>query len=135
MSNLSRPLLLTDQFLQLVVKSGEVEAVANSVVDLHRQWDTADPVFLLKFAESEDGQKIVIALLQVQVESIKGGPWNHGNGNTELIQMQFDRFCESSLTHCFGKYIFPWCSPDVDETTYSKELLGKIISDVDAQLP
>ena len=55
--------------------------------------------------------------------------------NTELIQMQFDRFCESSLTHCFGKYIFPWCSPDVDETTYSKELLGKIISDVDAQLP
>ncbi len=55
--------------------------------------------------------------------------------NTELVQMQFDRFCESSLAHCFGKYIFPWCSPDVDETTYSQELLGKIISDIEAQLP
>ncbi|MGN1008791.1 MAG: flavodoxin family protein, partial [Butyricicoccus sp.] len=31
------------------------------------------------------------------------GPTDH---NTELIQMQFDRFCESSLVHGLGKYIF-----------------------------
>lgn len=54
--------------------------------------------------------------------------------NTELVQMQFDRFCETSLACCFGKYIFPWCSPNVDETSYSQELIEKIISDIKAQI-
>lgn len=53
--------------------------------------------------------------------------------NTELIKMQFDKFCESSLSHCFGKYVFPWCSPDAGETKYPQELTEKIVSDIDTQ--
>ena len=51
--------------------------------------------------------------------------------NTELVEMQFDKFCESSLSRCFGKYVFPWCSPDVEETRLSQTTLDVIASDLD----
>ena len=51
--------------------------------------------------------------------------------NTELVKMQFDKFCESSLSRCFGKYVFPWCSPDVEETRLSQTTLDVIVSDLD----
>lgn len=51
--------------------------------------------------------------------------------NTELIKMQFDKFCESSLAHCFGKYVFPWCSPNFAETEYPQSIIHKIISDIE----
>ncbi|MGL5256799.1 MAG: flavodoxin family protein [Proteocatella sp.] len=50
--------------------------------------------------------------------------------NTELIKKQFDMFCESSLTKCLGKYIFPWCDPLVNESSYSEETLQSIINDI-----
>lgn len=50
--------------------------------------------------------------------------------NTELIKAQFDKFCESSLTHCFGKYIFPWCDPTAKQSEYSEETLQRIIDDI-----
>ena len=52
--------------------------------------------------------------------------------NTELIKMQFDKFCASSLAHCFGKYVFPWCSPDVESKSFSNEKIQKIISDIES---
>lgn len=55
------------------------------------------------------------------------GPEEH---NTELIQMQFDLFCESSLTTCFGKYIFPWCSSEAKNTKLSQTVLDIILQDV-----
>ncbi|MGN0674586.1 MAG: flavodoxin family protein [Oscillospiraceae bacterium] len=51
--------------------------------------------------------------------------------NTELIKMQFDRFCESSLARCFGKYIFPRCSPDVEGTDFSPEIINRIAADIE----
>ena len=51
--------------------------------------------------------------------------------NTELVKMQFDKFCESSLSRCFGKYIFPWCSPDAEETKLSQTTLDAVVSDLD----
>ena len=51
--------------------------------------------------------------------------------NTELVKMQFDKFCESSLSRCFGKYVFPWCSPDVEEARLSQATLDIIVSDLD----
>lgn len=68
-----------DQLLQLVEKAAEVETVADGVVDLHRQRDTADTTTLIILAEGKDGQEIIIALLQIQVEAVKRGPWDHGN--------------------------------------------------------
>lgn len=41
--------------------------------------------------------------------------------NTELVQVQFRRFCESSLVSCVGTYIFPWCSPDVKGSQFSED--------------
>lgn len=51
--------------------------------------------------------------------------------NTELVQMQFRRFCESSLATCLGTYIFPWCSPDVKGSQFSEDTLNRIVRDVE----
>ena len=56
------------------------------------------------------------------------GPEEH---NTELVKMQFDKFCESSLSSCFGKYVFPWCSPGAEETKLSQTTLDAVVSDID----
>lgn len=53
--------------------------------------------------------------------------------NAELVQMQFERFCESSLARCMGKYIFPWCSPNAVESEYSWENIKRIVSDIEEQ--
>ncbi|MGN0392437.1 MAG: flavodoxin family protein [Bariatricus sp.] len=53
--------------------------------------------------------------------------------NTELIQMQFQKFCESSLAFCLGTYIFPWCSPDVTGSQFSEDTLNQIAHDVEVQ--
>lgn len=54
--------------------------------------------------------------------------------NTELVQMQFDKFCESSLTKCIGKYVFPWCTPNADESTYDEKQILEIIKTIDNYL-
>lgn len=51
-------------------------------------------------------------------------------GNTELIKMQFDKFCESSLTVCFGKYIFPLCTPTTTHSDYSEETIARAVNDI-----
>lgn len=50
--------------------------------------------------------------------------------NTELIQLLFDKFCESSLAQCFGKYIFPFCNPDADKSEYDEKMIQKVVSDI-----
>ena len=50
--------------------------------------------------------------------------------NTELIQMLFDKSCESSLAKCMGKYIFPFCDADADHSHYDETTLGKIWMDI-----
>ncbi len=50
--------------------------------------------------------------------------------NTELIKAQFDKFCESSLSHCMGKYIFPWCDTKIKNSQYSEETLNQLINDL-----
>lgn len=52
--------------------------------------------------------------------------------NTELVQMQFHRFCESSLASCMGTYVFPWCSPDVVDSQFSEDKIHQIVCDVEA---
>lgn len=51
--------------------------------------------------------------------------------NTEIIKMQFDKLCESSLARCLGKYIFPWCSPAVKESPISDEAIDRIVADIE----
>lgn len=57
-----------------------MKAVADGVVDLHRQRDTANSVTLIILSKRKDRQQVIIALLQIQVEAVKRGPWDHGNG-------------------------------------------------------
>lgn len=56
------------------------------------------------------------------------GPEEH---NTELLKMQFDKFCESSLSRCFGKYVFPWSAPNAEETRLSQAVLNAMARDID----
>lgn len=50
--------------------------------------------------------------------------------NTELIKMLFEKFCESSLAHCAGTYIFPFCNPDAPDARDHEETLRKIRTDI-----
>lgn len=50
--------------------------------------------------------------------------------NTELIKMLFDKFCESSLAKCMGKYIFPFCNPNAAQSFYDEKVLSQIINDI-----
>lgn len=50
--------------------------------------------------------------------------------NTELIKAQFDKFCESSLTKCFGKYVFPYCDNNNENTELSQTTLSNIVKDI-----
>ncbi|MGN0640851.1 MAG: flavodoxin family protein [Oscillospiraceae bacterium] len=52
--------------------------------------------------------------------------------NTELVKMQFDKFCESSLANCFGKYVFPWCSLNAESADLSDATIHQILSDINA---
>lgn len=51
------------------------------------------------------------------------GPEEH---NTELVAMQFEKFCESSLACNLGTYVFPWCDPNVKGSNYSQEPLQRL---------
>lgn len=51
--------------------------------------------------------------------------------NTELIKAQFDKFCESSLTQCLGKYIFSWCDPTTKQSEYPDEIIRQIVDDIE----
>lgn len=55
--------------------------------------------------------------------------------NTELIQMLFDKFCESSLATCMGKYIFPFCGPNPNESEYSDTVIAQILHDLQQSSP
>lgn len=50
--------------------------------------------------------------------------------NTELIKIQFDKFCESSLAKCIGKYIFPFWNDNSDLTYFKEETINKLIDDI-----
>lgn len=47
--------------------------------------------------------------------------------NTELISMQFEKFCESSLACNLGTYVFPWCDPAVTDSQYDAETLRILV--------
>lgn len=55
------------------------------------------------------------------------GPEEH---NTELIQMLFDKFCESSLAKCVGKYVFPFCNPSAAESAYDEKTIQQVLADI-----
>lgn len=50
--------------------------------------------------------------------------------NTELIQMLFDKFCESSLAKCMGKYVFPFCNPDAARSAYDEKTMQRLFIDL-----
>lgn len=50
--------------------------------------------------------------------------------NTELIQSLFEKFCESSLAQCIGKYVFPFCSTDAGLSEYNEETIQAIVRDI-----
>lgn len=50
--------------------------------------------------------------------------------NTEIIKMLFDKFCESSLARCMGKYIFPLCSSQAGESVYDEKVMRRLLEDI-----
>lgn len=50
--------------------------------------------------------------------------------NKELVKQLFDKFCGSSLAACFGKYVFPFCNPDISLSFYDLETVNRIFEDI-----
>ena len=88
---------------------------------------------LFKFVEGSDKavneMKILSAIEHKPVGLMVScqGPIEY---NTELIQMLFDKFCESSLACCMGKYIFPFCDTEAQNSHYDESTFRKIYSDI-----
>lgn len=88
---------------------------------------------LFKFIDGKDKAVDEMEILSVMENKPVGllvscqGPVEN---NTELIQMLFDKFCESSLATCMGKYIFPFCSPNPEESEYSDTVIAQLLHDL-----
>lgn len=94
-------------------------------------FDRQTPLF--KFVEGSDKavneMKILSAIEHKPVGLVVScqGPKEY---NTELIQLLFDKFCESSLAQCMDKYIFELCNPNVVDSTYNESIIRKIWKDI-----
>ncbi|MGN0539505.1 MAG: flavodoxin family protein [Candidatus Fimenecus sp.] len=90
---------------------------------------------LFKFVDGKDKSVNEMEILSAVKEKPVGlivscqGPEEN---NAELIKMLFDKFCESSLTRCFGKYVFPFCDPETARSGYSRQILSQLINDIQA---
>ena len=74
---LSQTIGAADHVLQLIGKPAGVESVAHGMVDLDGQGQQLPAVFLHILPHGENGQKIGVALGQMEVEPLKGRPWHH----------------------------------------------------------
>ena len=88
---------------------------------------------LFKFVEGKNrsvkDMKIISAIKNKPVGLIVSCQGPEEN-NSELIQMLFDKFCESSLSICIGKYIFPFCNTNATKSYYRKENFDTIWQDI-----
>lgn len=88
---------------------------------------------LFKFVEGSDKaineMKILSAIENKPVGLMVScqGPVEY---NTELVQMLFDEFGESSLACCLGKYIFPFCDTEAQKSYYDENIFKKIHSEI-----
>lgn len=101
--------------------SGQLKVFMNRHVSLFKFVADADKAVGKMEIRSFIGRKPVGLLVSCQ------GP---ERDNTELIKMQFDKFCESSLAVCFGKYVFPLCDPTAVHSDYSEDTIKKAVDDI-----
>lgn len=90
-------------------------------------------VALFKFVDGSDkavGEMEIRSFLQNKPVGLIVSCQGPEEDNTELIQAQFNKFCESSVTKCLGKYIFPFCDVDSDKSEYSEETILRIVHDI-----
>ena len=101
--------------------SGQLKIFLDRHVPLFKFVDNAD--------KSIDEMTILSAIENKPVSLVVScqGPVEN---NTELISMQFEKFCESSLARNTGTYVFPFCDPTTKESYYDDETLQTIWSNL-----
>lgn len=85
--------------------------------------------FVAGKSESVDGMEIKSLIKDKLVGLVVCCQGPEAN-NTELVQMLFDKFCESSLTKCLGKYIFSLCSENSKNSNLSIQVIDCMINDI-----
>lgn len=105
--------------------SGQLKLLLDRHVALFKFVDGADK------AVEEMEIKSFIANKPVALIVLCQGPEEN---NAEIVKMQFDRFCDSALSRCFGKYIFPWCSPNTEESNLSRALIETLVHNINQQI-
>ena len=93
-------------------------------------------VALFKFVEGSEkavNEMRILSFIECKPVGLIVSCQGPEENNTELVKMQFDKFCESSLAKCFGKYVFPWCSPNVTGSSFPDELINRIADDIAGQ--
>lgn len=93
---------------------------------------------LFKFVDGSDkavDEMEIISAIETKPVGLVVSCQGPEENNTELVQMLFDKFCESSLATCLGKYIFPFCDPEVTGSHYSEDTLQKVWTDILQMVP
>lgn len=88
---------------------------------------------LFKFVEGKEkavGEMEIVSAIDHKPVGLVVSCQGPEEDNTELIKMMFDRFCESSLATCVGKYVFPFCQPTVQASYYDEAIFEKIWQDI-----
>lgn len=80
-------------------------------------YKSVDEMQIISFVENKPAMLLVSCM----------GPEEN---NADLIGMQFERFCESSLMKSLGTYVFPFCDHESKNTFIPEEKLSEIINQI-----
>ena len=70
---------LTNRLLQFIDKTADMESVADGMVSLNGQRKQAAVLIGIIFPHGKNREQIIVTVLQVQIEPVKGDPGNHGD--------------------------------------------------------
>lgn len=88
---------------------------------------------LFKFVDNPDksvDEMTILSAIENKPVSLIVSCQGPVENNTELISMQFEKYCESSLARNVGTYVFPFCDPSTKESYYGSDTLQAIWSDL-----
>lgn len=90
-------------------------------------------VALFKFVDGSDKaveEMEILSFIQNKPVALVVSCQGPKEQNTELVTMQFEKFCESSLAHNLGTYVFPWCDPEVTGSQYDSAVLQAMAAQI-----
>lgn len=78
-SGVCKGFFFRNQLLQFIDKTADMKPVADGMVSLNGQRKQAAVLIGIIFPHGKNREQIIVTVLQVQIEPVKGDPGNHGD--------------------------------------------------------